>query len=48
MVKLGMFGNAANSALGVQRHMALCGTTSEQLGWVAVNGNGTQHSTQWR
>jgi acetyl-CoA acetyltransferase len=34
----GMFGNAANSALGAQRHMALYGTTSEQLGWVAVNG----------
>jgi acetyl-CoA acetyltransferase len=32
----GMFGNAANSALGAQRHMALYGTTSEQLGWVAV------------
>jgi acetyl-CoA acetyltransferase len=32
-----MFGNAANSALGAQRHMALYGTTSEQLGWVAVN-----------
>ena len=34
----GMYGNAANSALGAQRHMALYGTTSEQLGWVAVNG----------
>jgi acetyl-CoA acetyltransferase len=34
----GMFGNAANSALGARRHMALYGTTSEQLGWVAVNG----------
>ena len=34
----GMFGNAANSALGATRHMALYGTTSEQLGWVAVNG----------
>jgi acetyl-CoA acetyltransferase len=33
----GMFGNAANSALGATRHMALYGTTSEQLGWVAVN-----------
>lgn len=32
----GMFGNAANSALTAQRHMALYGTTSEQLGWVAV------------
>ncbi len=32
----GMFGNAANSALSAQRHMALYGTTSEQLGWVAV------------
>lgn len=32
----GMFGNAANSAFGAQRHMALYGTTSEQLGWVAV------------
>lgn len=32
----GMFGNAANSALGARRHMALYGTTSEQLGWVAV------------
>jgi acetyl-CoA acetyltransferase len=32
----GMFGNAANSALGAQRHMELYGTTSEQLGWVAV------------
>ena len=34
----GMYGNAANSALGARRHMALYGTTSEQLGWVAVNG----------
>lgn len=34
----GFFGNAANSALGAARHMALYGTTSEQLGWVAVNG----------
>jgi len=33
----GMFGNAANSAFGARRHMALYGTTSEQLGWVAVN-----------
>jgi acetyl-CoA acetyltransferase len=32
----GMFGNAANSALGARRHMELYGTTSEQLGWVAV------------
>ncbi len=32
----GMFGNAANSALTAQRHMSLYGTTSEQLGWVAV------------
>jgi acetyl-CoA acetyltransferase len=32
----GMFGNAANSAFTAQRHMALYGTTSEQLGWVAV------------
>lgn len=34
----GMYGNAANSAFGARRHMALYGTTSEQLGWVAVNG----------
>lgn len=34
----GMFGNAANSAISASRHMALYGTTSEQLGWVAVNG----------
>jgi acetyl-CoA acetyltransferase len=34
----GMYGNAANSALGARRHMALYGTTSEQLGWIAVNG----------
>jgi acetyl-CoA acetyltransferase len=34
----GMYGNAANSALGARRHMAMYGTTSEQLGWVAVNG----------
>lgn len=33
----GMFSNAANSALGARRHMALYGTTSEQMGWVAVN-----------
>ena len=32
----GMFGNAANSAIGARRHMELYGTTSEQLGWVAV------------
>lgn len=32
----GMFGNAANSAIGARRHMDLYGTTSEQLGWVAV------------
>jgi acetyl-CoA acetyltransferase len=32
----GMFGNAANSAVAAQRHMGLYGTTSEQLGWVAV------------
>jgi acetyl-CoA acetyltransferase len=32
----GMFGPAANSALGARRHMALYGTTTEQLGWVAV------------
>jgi acetyl-CoA acetyltransferase len=32
----GMFGNAANSAMTAQRHMALYGTTSEQLAWVAV------------
>jgi acetyl-CoA acetyltransferase len=32
----GMFGPAANSAFGARRHMALYGTTSEQLGWVAV------------
>lgn len=34
----GMFGNAANSAIGARRHMELYGTTSEQLGWVAVTG----------
>lgn len=32
----GMFGNAANSAIVASRHMALYGTTSEQLGWVGV------------
>ena len=32
----GMFGNAANSALGMRRHMALYGTRSEHLGWIAV------------
>jgi len=32
----GMLGNAANSALGMRRHMALYGTRSEQLGWIAV------------
>jgi acetyl-CoA acetyltransferase len=32
----GMFGNAANSALGFRRHMALYGSKPEQLGWVAV------------
>lgn len=32
----GMFGNAANSAIGARRHMDLYGTTSEQLGWIAV------------
>jgi len=32
----GMFGNAANSAFTANRHMALYGTTPEQLGWVAV------------
>jgi acetyl-CoA acetyltransferase len=32
----GMFGNAANSAMGFRRHMALYGTRSEHLGWVAV------------
>ncbi|MFI5254650.1 MAG: thiolase C-terminal domain-containing protein [Candidatus Limnocylindrales bacterium] len=33
----GLFGNVANSAMGARRHMALYGTTSEQLGWVAVS-----------
>jgi acetyl-CoA acetyltransferase len=33
----GMFGAAANSAFGARRHMELYGTTSEQLGWVAVS-----------
>jgi acetyl-CoA acetyltransferase len=32
----GMFGNAANSAIAASRHMAVYGTTSEQLGWVGV------------
>jgi acetyl-CoA acetyltransferase len=32
----GMFGNAANSAIVASRHMSLYGTTSEQLGWIAV------------
>ncbi|HWD65912.1 MAG TPA: thiolase family protein [Solirubrobacteraceae bacterium] len=32
----GMFGNAANSAFTATRHMAQYGTTTEQLGWVAV------------
>jgi acetyl-CoA acetyltransferase len=32
----GMFGNAANSAMGFRRHMALYGTKSEHLGWIAV------------
>jgi acetyl-CoA acetyltransferase len=32
----GMFGNAANSALGYQRHMALYGSKPEHLGWIAV------------
>lgn len=32
----GMFGNAANSAMGFRRHASLYGTTSEQLGWIAV------------
>src|SRR4051794_25609304 len=31
-----MFGNAANSAMGFRRHMALYGTRSEHLGWIAV------------
>ena len=33
----GMFGPHANSAMGARRHMALYGTTSEQLGHLAVN-----------
>ena len=33
----GMFGPAANSAMGARRHMQLYGTTSEQLGHVAVS-----------
>jgi acetyl-CoA acetyltransferase len=32
----GMFGNAANSAMGFRRHMALYGSKSAHLGWVAV------------
>ena len=32
----GMFGNAANSAMGFRRHMALYGSRSEHLGWIAV------------
>jgi len=32
----GMFGNAANSAMGYRRHMSLYGSRSEHLGWVAV------------
>jgi acetyl-CoA acetyltransferase len=32
----GMYSNAANSAMGFRRHMALYGSTSEQLGWIAV------------
>jgi len=32
----GMFGPQANSALGARRHMAIYGTTSEQLGAVSV------------
>ena len=32
----GMFGPQANSAMGARRHMALYGTTSEQLGAVSV------------
>jgi acetyl-CoA acetyltransferase len=39
----GMLGNAANSALGMRRHMALYGTKSEQLGWIAVTCR--QHAT---
>jgi acetyl-CoA acetyltransferase len=35
-VGLGMFGNAANSAMGFRRHMALYGSRSEDLGWIAV------------
>ena len=31
-----MFGNAANSAMGFRRHMALYGSRSEHLGWIAV------------
>ena len=36
----GMFGNAANSAIGFRRHMALYGTKPEHLGWVAVTCRG--------
>ena len=32
----GMFGNAANSAMGFRRYMALYGSKPEQLGWIAV------------
>ena len=32
----GMFGNAANSAMGFRRHMALYGSRSDHLGWIAV------------
>ncbi len=32
----GMLGNAANSALGMRRHMELYGTRSDHLGWIAV------------
>lgn len=32
----GMFGNAANSAMGFRRHMSLYGSKSEDLGWIAV------------
>ncbi len=42
----GMFGNAANSAMTAQRHRALYGTTSEQLGWVAVTCASTHRSTR--
>ena len=36
----GMFGNAANSAMGFRRHMALYGSRSEHLGWIAVTCRG--------